>query len=98
MRKYNTIARTVPQRVDFIGNRDDQLLLTYVGMGYTSKFIESRTGLTRCQISYRSMKLNRLGISRSAYRNGLGVVASIVEREAVKKIEAALVRHLQAHL
>ena len=87
-----------PRRVDFIGDRIDHALLTYIGLGYSSKFIQARTGLAPWQISYRAMKLRRLGISRDDYRNGRGLVARIVERQAEKQIDAALIWYLEAHL
>jgi hypothetical protein len=86
------------RRIDFIGDRVDHTLLTYIGLGYSTQFIEARTGLAPWQISYRAMKLRRLGISRSDYRNGSGLVARIVQREAERQIDAALIRHLEAHL
>ena len=90
--------RKVTRRVDFLGDRTDHVLLTYIGLGYSTRFIQASTGLSPWQISYRAIKLRKLGISRSDYRNGGGIVAGIVMREAQKQIDAALIRHLQAHL
>src|SRR5437870_2518268 len=100
MKNGTTIAKKkqAPRRVDFIGDRADHALLTYIGLGYSSRFIVSRTGLTLWQISYRAMKLRRIGISRSDYRNGQGIVAAIVTREAQKVVDTALIRYLEAHL
>lgn len=98
MKSGAPVKRKAPRRVDFIGDRADHILLTYVGLGYSSRFIQARTGLTLWQISYRAMKLRRLGISRSDYRNGEGIAAQIVLRHAERQIDAALVRYLQAHL
>jgi len=90
--------RKAARRVDFIGDRDDHVLLTYIGLGYTTRFIESNTGLSAWQISYRAMKLRRLGISRADYRNGQGIVAQIVREHAQPAIDAALIRYLESHL
>ena len=90
--------RKAARRVDFVGDRDDHTLLTYIGLGYTTRFIESSTGLSAWQIAYRAMKLRKLGISREDYRNGRGTVAQIVREQAQTAIDAALIRYLENRL
>jgi hypothetical protein len=60
-----------PQRVVWKSSADLECAIMGA-LGFSTKFIGERTGLTPCQISYR---LKRGDIRRSDYRNGTSRIA-----------------------
>jgi hypothetical protein len=50
------------------------------GLGFSTKMIAERTGLSPCQISYR---LNKAEIKRADYRNGESVMAMRVMERSI---------------
>jgi hypothetical protein len=77
-------------QVDFLRNRHDLQVLILGELGFSTAFIESRTGLTPCQVTYR---LGRRGVRRATYRNGGGAaifVLSAAERHIARQVRDSL--------
>jgi hypothetical protein len=84
-----------PRRVDAINNYADHWCLLLAMRGRSNRAIIKKTGLTPSQISYR---LKTFGVSRMDYRNGEGPLARKVDKATEELAEAALLRHLEAHV
>jgi hypothetical protein len=69
VRKVKAKAR----RVDFLAERTDFNCAQLGALGFSTRFIKEKTGLSPCQISYRLRAAGLTtdaGLSRQAYRNG----------------------------
>ncbi len=62
-------------RIRFLDNHNDFACLWLGALGFSDDLIAERTGLRKGQIHYR---LRKLGITRSAYRNGHSREAKLV--------------------
>lgn len=70
-------TRTKPLKVQWASNEDLQCAIL-AGLGFSTKMIMERTGLTACQVTYR---LHKAEIKRADYRNGESAMAQrIIER------------------
>lgn len=65
---------TQPRRVDFEVDHDRTAAVLGI-LGFSTRYITQRTGLTPCQVTYR---LHKLEIRRADYRNGDTDVATAV--------------------
>lgn len=72
-------ARTKPKRVTW--STDEELECAILAsLGFSTRFIEARTGLTPCQVTYR---LKKADIKRADYRNGESTMAQrVIDRVA----------------
>jgi hypothetical protein len=77
-------------RVDFTRNQEDFQAALLGALGFSSTFIQSRTGLSVCQIGYR---LGLVGIKRAEYRNGNSEVASYMLEMATRNGVRRLVQN-----
>lgn len=78
-----------PRRVTWTS--DEELQCAILGsMGFSTRFIQEKTGLTPCQVSYR---LNKASIKRRDYRNGESAMAQRV-MERVVPARAATIRDM----
>lgn len=66
---------TVARRVDFLANQNDLLVLVLGGLGFGTRFIAARCGLTEAQVLYR---LRKGGVKRADYRGGTGPLVKTV--------------------
>ena len=82
-----------PRRVDFKVNKDDFLAAWLGELGRTTKYIQSRTGLTACQVTYR---LNKANVRRMDYRNGITATSQAIE-ELAKPMQRQLRSRLEQH-
>lgn len=78
-------------RLDARHNDADFACLMLGSVGWSNKGIAKYTGLTEGQVGYR---LQRYGISRTAYRNGESPAAKWI----LGKVEKALSRHIEGEL
>lgn len=63
--------------------------------GFSTNAIAKRTGLTKCQVTYR---LGRFGIYRRDYREGKNIGAEAVVRVAMKELHNPLSKQLRGRL
>ena len=79
--------------VDFTRNKGDLTALVMGSLGFASRFIEAKTGLTICQVAYRLRKGN---VKLKDYRNGDGEEASLalnwLEMRVAKRIRGKLIK------
>lgn len=80
-----------PQLVDYLHKREDYNCALLGALGFSSRYIQSKTGLRNTQIQYR---LRKAQISRMDFRNGEGVYAKLMLRNMKSIAEPKLVRHL----
>jgi len=82
-----------PKRVTW--STDEELECAILGaLGFSTKFIMERTGLTHCQVGYR---LNKGSIKRADYRNGQSEMAERVLNRSIpsRKSEVRNILHLK---
>lgn len=79
-----------PRSVDLFGGDDFECVLLG-SLGFSTRLIQNRTGLTPSQVAYR---LRRAGVKRADYRNGESTLATSVYRNsrnlAMPSVEAQL--------
>jgi len=80
-----------PRRVDFGLYQDDFECALLGALGRSTRFIQSKTGMTNGKISYR---LRKASIKLSDYRNGDSTIARMVYRN----MRPVLARELHQHL
>ena len=78
--------------VDYVNKRKDHEAALLGALGMSTRFIQARTGLTPCQISYR---LSKGGIKRIATRNGEGPFARTLIQTAREQVDLKLMQHLE---
>lgn len=77
----NVKTPTPPKSVDFSAIRgDDYQCATLAQLGWHTKAIAARTGLTDSQVNYRC---RQAGIKRREYRDGTNAYASIVAEKCM---------------
>lgn len=82
------LTKIEPKRVvDFHHNVSDFKCALLGAMGFSTQFIEEKTGLRPSQIVYR---LNKAGVKRTDYRNGKGKVARLVLRSTAEMVQSRL--------
>lgn len=81
-----------PRRVDFFTFKDDYECAYMAALGFSTKAIEKKTGLTSGKITYRCKKSS---IKRSDYRNGSSIFARIVHRNLRPTVESELNDYLK---
>lgn len=79
-----------PRSVDLLDGDDFECVLL-ASLGFSTRLIQKRTGLTHGQVAYR---LRRAGVKRADYRNGESSLSSSVYRNsrslAMPAVEAQL--------
>lgn len=80
-----------PKLVDYIHNHDDYETALLGALGFSSRYIQSKTGLRTGQITYR---LRKAHISRMDFRNGQSVYAKLVLRNMRAVAEPKLIKEL----
>lgn len=66
------------QRIDFFRQRNNFQCVIFGALGFSTKLIMERTGLTEAQVTYR---LHKVGVRRRDYWNGVSPVAqNVIER------------------
>lgn len=84
-------VRSAPRRVDWWVHKDDYECAYLGALGFSTKYIEGKTGLTHGKITYR---LKKAQIRRIDYRNGESHFAAIV----LKLIRPVMNREVGAFL
>jgi hypothetical protein len=74
-------------KVSFLENRWDMEALVLGSLGFSTEYIQARTGLTMCQIGYR---LHKAAVRRADYRNGVSPTANLVVGAVKAKIASAI--------
>jgi hypothetical protein len=80
-----------PRLVDYMHNRADYETALLGALGFSSRYIQSKTGLRTGQITYR---LRKAQISRMDFRNGQSVYAKMVLRNMRSVAEPKLIKEL----
>lgn len=80
-----------PRLVDYMHVREDYECALLGALGFSSRYIQSKTGLRTGQITYR---LRKAQISRMDFRNGQGVYAKMVLRNMRAVAEPKLIKEL----
>jgi hypothetical protein len=80
-----------PRLVDYLHRRDDYECALLGALGFSSRYIQSKTGLRNGQITYR---LRKAQISRMDFRNGQSVYAKLVLRNMRSVAEPKLIKEL----
>ena len=80
-----------PALVDYLHKREDYDCALLGALGFSSRYIQSKTGLRNTQIQYR---LRKAQISRMDFRNGDSIYARLVLRNMRAVAEPKLVKHL----
>ena len=83
---------SVPARIVRLGEGDDFQAVLWASLGRSYRFIQSKTGLTYCQIGYR---LRKAGVRTTDYRNGLGVIAEEIDRRIIHNFEGRLRKEMK---
>jgi hypothetical protein len=83
-----------PRRVDWWIYQEDHECALLGAMGFSTRYIASRTGLSPGKIGYR---LKKATIKRMDYRNGDSSVAKMVLRNMRPSIMGALDHYLKTH-
>ena len=86
------IPNTKPRRVDFLTIDEDYECAFLGAMGFSTRFIQSRTTLTSGKITYR---LKKAHIRRIDYRDGNSDFAEIMLRGMRPVLDKNLTNHLQ---
>ena len=80
-----------PRLVDYMHNAEDYETALLGALGFSSRYIQSKTGLRTGQITYR---LRKAQISRMDFRNGQSVYAKMVLRNMRAVAEPKLIKEL----
>src|SRR5206468_7940248 len=80
-----------PRLVDYMHNREDYECALLGALGFSSRYIQSKTGLRNGQITYR---LHKAHIRRMDFRNGDSVYAKMVLRNMRSVAEPKLLKVL----
>jgi hypothetical protein len=83
--------RHKPVRVDYLHKREDWECAMLGALGFSSRYIQSKTGLRNTQIQYR---LRKAQVSRMDFRNGDSIYAKMVLRNVRAIAEPKLIKHL----
>lgn len=81
-----------PRRVDFFLYKDDYECAYLAALGFSTAFIQNKTGLSSGKVTYRCKKA---AIKRADYRNGASVYAQIVTRNLKPAVERELTQYLK---
>lgn len=73
--------------VDFLHNAKDLEAAVLASMGFSTDFIQAKTGLSPGQIGYR---LKRAGVKRAEYRSGNSALARMVLGQLHGKAKAVV--------
>lgn len=88
--------KTQPRAVDFVNNRRTDYQCAMLGaLGFSTGFIETKTGLSSGQIQYR---LRTASISRKEFRNGTSPFAKMLIGHAKEVAAPRLEHHLRTHV
>lgn len=82
----------MPRRVDFLRHKEDLQVLVLGQLGFSTEFISVKTGLTKSQVMYR---LQKRGVLRSDYRNGVQTDATVL---VLTKVERTLSQRVKDQL
>lgn len=99
-----SFSRKIPVKarpVDFFEQHTDHDCALYAAMGFSTKFIAEKTGLSDCQIGYRIAKAGLTtenGTSRMDFRNGTSPFCRPLLSAARRFVDQDLKKHLQKHL
>jgi hypothetical protein len=77
--------------VDYLHNKDDYECALLGALGFSSNYIQGKTGLRTGQISYR---LRKAHIRRMEFRNGQSIYAKMVLRNMRSVAEPKLLKEL----
>jgi hypothetical protein len=80
-----------PRLVDYLHNRADYECALLGALGFSTRYIQSKTSLRTGQITYR---LRKAQVSRMDFRNGQSVYAQMVLRNMRAVAEPKLIKHL----
>jgi hypothetical protein len=80
-----------PRLVDYLHNRADYECALLGALGFSTRYIQSKTSLRTGQITYR---LRKAQVSRMDFRNGQSVYAQLVLRNMRAVAEPKLIKHL----
>jgi hypothetical protein len=80
-----------PRLVDYMHVKEDYECALLGTLGFSSRYIQSKTGLRNGQITYR---LRKAHISRMDFRNGQNVYAKLVLRNMRAVAEPKLIKEL----
>lgn len=84
--------RTKPRRVNPFTEANDFTAALMGDLGFSTHAVVEMTGLTKSQVGYR---LNKFGIKRANYRNGVSLGARVVLQRGRSWIGYALERELR---
>lgn len=89
------MTTTIRKKVNPLTEPNDFKCALAGEFGFSTKHIESQTGLTTSQISYR---LRKFGITRANYRNGDSIGARAVLQQARQMVGYQLENNLRTKL
>jgi hypothetical protein len=84
--------RAKPRRVDFELYKDDFEAALLGSLGFSTRYIQSKTKLTNGKITYR---LKKASVKRMEYRNGQSDIAKLVLRNLRPTVERELHHYLK---
>lgn len=88
----STAKRTAPRRVDFFLFKEDYECAYLGALGFSTRYIEQRTGLTPGKVTYR---LKKATIKRVDYRNGESIYARIIINNLRPTLQNELTHYLK---
>lgn len=88
---FRRLKHGQPRLVDYMHNREDYECALLGALGFSSRYIQSKTGLRNGQITYRLQKAH---IRRMDFRNGDSVYAKLVLRNMRSVAEPKLIKEL----
>lgn len=97
----NQPQQAAPRRVDFLNEVDDHTCVFLASLGFSTRYICSRTDLSESQVLYR---LKKAGLtkenhaSRSDFRNGESPMARLVLGQVREVAEEQLIKHLRKYV
>lgn len=95
--RYRTLKEPRPwqRRVDYFRETEDYECALLGAMGFSTRFILSRTSLRQGQVTYR---LKKAHIRRADYRNGDNEMATLMLKNMRPTVEKHLTQYLKNNL